>query len=315
MLAVIGENVVDLLPDANGLYRPCLGGSPFNVAIGAARQQIQVSYISPLSQDNFGSQFAEYLRQNGAQYGLEDFSRCPSALALVSINAQLQPQYSLYRTGIADRDICADRQIAALPSACELLHLGSLALESEDAPRIRQVVAAAKKRGIQIALDINVRLNAVSDPIAYRNFVLEMIQQSDFIKASDEDLELLFPALALPDAVAAISQAAPAALLALTEGDKGAAIFWQHHQLRLPVITAVPFVDTVGAGDTFWANLLAALLKLGLPDASRCTALQLEQCLTRAMLAASLNIACKGCNPPTLAQLDNALENYNLSKV
>ncbi len=315
MLAVIGENVVDLLPDANGLYRPCLGGSPFNVAIGAARQQIQVSYISPLSQDNFGSQFAEYLRQNGAQYGLEDFSRCPSALALVSINAQLQPQYSLYRTGIADRDICADRQIAALPSACELLHLGSLALESEDAPRIRQVVAAAKKRGIQIALDINVRLNAVSDPIAYRNFVLEMIQQSDFIKASDEDLELLFPALALPDAVAAISQAAPAALLALTEGDKGAAIFWQHHQLRLPVITAVPSVDTVGAGDTFWANLLAALLKLGLPDASRCTALQLEQCLTRAMLAASLNIACKGCNPPTLAQLDNALENYNLSKV
>jgi fructokinase len=233
----------------------------------------------------------------------------------VSINAQLQPQYSLYRTGIADRDICADRQIAALPSACELLHLGSLALESEDAPRIRQVVAAAKKRGIQIALDINVRLNAVSDPIAYRNFVFEMIQQSDFIKASDEDLELLFPALALPDAVAAISQAAPAALLALTEGDKGAAIFWQHHQLRLPVITAVPFVDTVGAGDTFWANLLAALLKLGLPDASRCTALQLEQCLTRAMLAASLNIACKGCNPPTLAQLDNALENYNLSKV
>ncbi len=311
MLAVIGENVVDLLPDANGLYRPCLGGSPFNVAIGAARQQIQVSYISPLSQDNFGSQFAEYLRQNGAEYGLEGFSRCPSALALVSINAQLQPQYSLYRTGIADRDICADRQIAALPPACQLLHLGSLALESEDAPRIRQVVAAAKNRGIQIALDINVRLNAVSDPIAYRNFVLEMIQQSDFIKASDEDLELLFPMMALPDAVAAISRAAPAALLALTEGDKGASIFWQHHQLRLPVITAVPFVDTVGAGDTFWANLLAALLKLGLPDASRCSALQLEQCLTRAMLAASLNIACQGCNPPTLVQLDNALENYN----
>lgn len=315
MLAVIGENVVDLLPDANGLYRPCLGGSPFNVAIGAARQQIQVSYISPLSQDNFGRQFADYLRQNGATYGLDSFSRCPSSLALVSINEQLQPQYSLYRSGIADRDICADRQIAALPPACQLLHLGSLALESEDAPRIRQVVAAAKARGIQIALDINVRLNAVSDPIAYRSFVLEMIQQSDFIKASDEDLQLLFAALALPDAVATIRQTAPAALLALTEGDKGAAIFWQDHQIRLPVITAVPFVDTVGAGDTFWANLLAALLKLGLPDASQCHALQLEQCLTRAMLAASLNIASKGCNPPTLLQLDQAMENYQQSQV
>lgn len=315
MLAVIGENVVDLLPDATGLFRPCLGGSPFNVAIGAARQQIQVSYISPLSQDNFGRQFAEYLRQNGATYGLDSFSQCPSSLALVSIDEQRQPQYSLYRSGIADRDICADRQIAALPSACQLLHLGSLALESEDAPRIRQVVAAAKKRGIQIALDINVRLNAVSDAAAYRNFVLEMIQQSDFIKASDEDLALLFAAMTLPDAVAAIRQAAPAAMLALTEGDKGATIFWQHHQIKLPVIPAAPFVDTVGAGDTFWANLLAALLKLGLPEASQCDALQLKQCLTRAMLAASLNIACKGCNPPTLAQLDDALTSYNQRQV
>lgn len=315
MLAVIGENVVDLLPDANGLCRPCLGGSPFNVAIGAARQQIQVSYISPLSQDNFGRQFADYLRHNGAHYGLDSFSRCPSSLALVSINEQLQPQYSLYRSGIADRDICADRQIAALSPACKMLHLGSLALESEDAPRIRQVVAVAKARGIQIALDINVRLNAVSDPAAYRIFVLEMIRQSDFIKASDEDLDLLFTSMALPDAVAAIRQAAPAAMLALTEGDKGASLFWQHHQVQLPVIAATPFVDTVGAGDTFWANLLCALLKLGLPEASRCSALLLEQCLTRAMLAASLNIACQGCNPPTLVQLDNALENYNQSKV
>ena len=58
MLAVIGENVVDMLPEHNGLYRPCLGGSPFNVAIAAARQQLNVSYISPLSQDAFGQQFA-----------------------------------------------------------------------------------------------------------------------------------------------------------------------------------------------------------------------------------------------------------------
>lgn len=307
MLAVIGENVVDLLPDGSGLYRACLGGSPFNVAIGAARQQIKVSYISPLSQDNFGRQFADYLQQNGALYGLDALSRCPSSLALVSIDAQLQPQYSLYRSGIADRDICADQQIAALPSDCKVLHLGSLALESEDAPRIRQVVAAAQQRGIKIALDINVRLNAVSDPAAYRSFVIEMIGRSDFIKASDEDLALLFADKPLADAVEMIRQAAPTALLALTEGDKGAALFWQQHQVQLPVIAAAPFVDTVGAGDTFWANLLAVLLKLELLDATQCNPLLLKQCLARAMQAASLNIASKGCNPPTLEELDHAL--------
>ncbi|MEO3878830.1 carbohydrate kinase family protein [Rheinheimera fenheensis] len=307
MLAVIGENVVDMLPEHNGLYRPCLGGSPFNVAIAAARQQLNVSYISPLSQDAFGQQFAAYLKQNGASYGLQYFSRCPSSLAMVSMDAQLQPQYSLYRSGIADRDISAETQIAALPTDCKVLHLGSLALESEDAPRIAQVVSAAKARGIRIALDINVRLNAVTNVAAYRDVVQQMIKQSDYIKASDEDLALLFGREDLLESVALVRRSAPDAMLALTEGDKGATLFWQQHQICLPVITATPFVDTVGAGDTFWANLLVSIIKLGLPTATGVSSETLTHCLKRGMLAASLNIATKGCNPPTRDELDFAL--------
>ena len=307
MLAVIGENVVDILPEHNGLYRPCLGGSPFNVAIAAARQQLNVSYISPLSQDAFGQQFAAYLQQNGASYGLRYFSRFPSSLAMVSMDAQLQPQYSLYRTSIADRDISAETQVAALPTDCTVLHLGSLALESEDAPRITQVVSAAKARGIRIALDINVRLNAVTNVAAYRAFVLQMVKQSDYVKASDEDLALLFENEDLSESVALMRRSAPDAMLALTEGDKGATLFWQQHQVCLPVIIATPFVDTVGAGDTFWANLLVAIIKLGLPTATVISTETLTNCLKRAMLAASLNISTKGCNPPTREELDLAL--------
>ena len=307
MLAVIGENVVDMLPEHNGLYRPCLGGSPFNVAVAAARQQLNVSYISPLSQDAFGQQFAAYLKQNGASYGLQYFSSCPSSLAMVSMDAQLQPQYSLYRTGIADRDISAETQIAALPTDCKVLHLGSLALESEDAPRIALVVRAAKARGIHIALDINVRLNAVTNAAAYRDVVLQMIKQSDYIKASDEDLALLFNCEDLSGSVAKVRRSAPDAMLALTEGDKGATLFWQQHQICLPVITATPFVDTVGAGDTFWANLLVSIIKLGLPTATDVSSETLTSCLKRGMLAASLNIATKGCNPPTCDELDLAM--------
>ena len=307
MLAVIGENVVDLLPEPGTLYRACLGGSPFNVAIAAARQQLNVSYISPLSQDAFGQQFAAYLQQNGARYGLDYFSHCPSSLAVVSIDAKSQPQYSLSRRAIADRDISANAQCCALPTDCKVLHLGSLALESEDASRITQVVSSAKERGIKIALDINVRLNAVTDVAAYRAFVLQMVSQSDYIKASDEDLALLFTTEDLQQALAFIRRTAPDALLALTQGDKGASLFWQHHHISLEVIPATPFVDTVGAGDTFWANLLVSLLTLDVPDAKNISADRLRLCLQRAMLAASLNIATQGCNPPTRDELDRAL--------
>ena len=307
MLAVIGENVVDMLPEHNGLYRPCLGGSPFNVAIAAARQQQQVSYISPLSKDAFGQQFSAYLKKNGANYGLNYFSQCPSSMAVISIDTKLQPQYSLYRRGIADRDISAETQTAALPANCNVLHLGSLALESEDAPRITQVVSAAKATGIQIALDINVRLKAVTNAEAYRAFVLQMIKQSDYIKASDEDLALLFEDEDLSEAVSLVRHSAPSAMLALTEGNKGATLYWQQHHITLPVIAATPFVDTVGAGDTFWANLLVSLIKQGLPKAGEVSLDILRHCLQRAMLAASLNIATKGCNPPTRDELDHAL--------
>ena len=308
MLAVIGENVVDMIPTPDGHYRPCLGGSPFNVAIGAARQNIAVSYLSPLSQDHFGSAFLNYLTDNDAHYGLPFFSRAPTSLAMVSINAQHQPEYSLYRTGIADRDISAAQQITALPENCKLLHLGSLALEPEDGERINAVVQACHTKDIQLAVDINVRINAVSNVDSYRTLLLNVIAQSQFIKASDEDLQLLFPSLNLQQALNALRDCAPSALLALTEGEKGATLYWQQHSMSLPVVVATPFVDTVGAGDTFWANLLAALLQLGLPSAAQISTAELTQCLQRAMLAASLNIASAGCNPPTAKQLNTAIK-------
>ncbi|HEY0924201.1 PfkB family carbohydrate kinase [Rheinheimera pacifica] len=307
MLAVIGENVVDIMPAGHGLYQPCLGGSPFNVVIGAARRGIDVCYLSPLSQDHFGQQFARYLADNGARYGLPFFSPAPSSLAMVSVDAQQQPQYSLYRSGIADRAVSAEQQIAALASDCKLLHLGSLALEPQDAPRIRAVLQAAAAKQILISVDINVRLNAVSDVSTYHSFLSEVTALSQFIKASDEDLQLLYPQLSTTDALAALRATAPTALIALTEGDKGATLYWQQHQISLAVIPPTSFVDTVGAGDTFWANLLAALLQLGLPTAAQISAAQLTQCLQQAMLAASLNIARQGCNPPNSAELAAAL--------
>uniref|UniRef100_A0A486XL34 Fructokinase n=1 Tax=Rheinheimera sp. BAL341 TaxID=1708203 RepID=A0A486XL34_9GAMM len=306
MLAVIGENVVDMMPAHDGLYRPCLGGSPLNVAIAAARQHISVSYLSPLSQDHFGSAFNRYLSLNQVEYGVGFFAPAPSSLAVVHFSDAGQPEYSLYRQGVADRAIDASQQIAALPAQCKLLHLGSLALEPEDAPRIRAVLHAALARQIQLSVDINVRINAVSDAVQYRDFLREVVTLCQFVKASDEDLQLLYPGQSTAAALHTLRQLSPDALVALTEGEKGASLYWQHHAINLSVIPATPFVDTVGAGDTFWANLLAALLKLGLPKASQISAAQLQHCLQQAMLAASLNIARQGCNPPTAAELQTA---------
>ncbi|MDP4992065.1 MAG: PfkB family carbohydrate kinase, partial [Marivita lacus] len=69
-------------------------------------------------------------------------------------------------------------------------------------------------------------------------------------------------------------------------------------------------VDTVGAGDTFMATLLAGLARVQALSPDALTALdapEIEALLRRAGMAAAINCSRAGCNPPTLQELDAAM--------
>ncbi|WP_430458311.1 PfkB family carbohydrate kinase [Rheinheimera sp.] len=309
MIAVIGENVIDIFTEADGRFIAKTGGSPLNLAIACALQQVPVSYLSPLSSDAFGDAFLQLLQQRGVTAGWPQRSAAPSSLAFVRIDANGQPSYSLYRQGIADRDYTAEQLIAALPADCRILHTGSLALEPQDAGKLMPVLQAAKQRGIRLSVDINVRLQFVTDVAAYRTHIEQVLQLADYIKASDEDLAALYPALDLQSAVDKVRALAPTALLALTCGAEGATLYLGTQAIAQAVIQPEIFIDTVGAGDTFFANLLVQLLQLH-PAGEALSTLDLTHCrsaLQRACLAASLNIAKAGCEPPDKVSLDQAL--------
>lgn len=309
MIAVIGENVIDIFTEADGRFIAKTGGSPLNLAIACALQQVPVSYLSPLSSDAFGDAFLQLLQQRGVTAGWPQRSAAPSSLAFVRIDANGQPSYSLYRQGIADRDYRADQLIAALPADCRILHTGSLALEPQDAAKLLPVLKAAKQRGIRLSVDINVRLQFVTDVTAYRAHIEQVLQLADYIKASDEDLAALYPAMDLQSAVGKVRALAPTALLALTCGAEGATLYLRTQSIAQAVIQPEIFIDTVGAGDTFFANLLVQLLQLH-PAGEALSTLDLTHCrsaLQRACLAASLNIAKAGCEPPDKVSLDQAL--------
>jgi len=71
--------------------------------------------------------------------------------------------------------------------------------------------------------------------------------------------------------------------------------------------TPVPqMVDTVGAGDTFMASILAWVLETGRTDRAALNAIDLdglETVMHRAAQAAAINCGRQGCNPPTRAEL------------
>ena len=309
MISVIGENVVDLFAQADGRFLAKMGGSPFNFAIAAALQQVPVQYLSPISTDAFGDQFAEVLRSHQVQFGERTRSSAPSSLAFVTVDEKGQPNYSLYREGIADRDISVEKLLSSLSATTKILHTGSLALEPNDAEILLPVLQAAKARGIKISVDINVRLQFVSDRKRYRDHIHQVVAISDFIKASDEDLAALYPEVPAGLAFQQFLALAPNALVAYTRGEHGAQLWLHGHYIEQDIIAPKQFIDTVGAGDTFFSNLLCGLT--GLPDYALtdadCSLSELEPLLKRATLAASINVSRQGCQPPSKSELDAAL--------
>jgi fructokinase len=300
---VLGEALMDCIAQPDGRLMPLMGGSPFNLARAAALRGAPVTYLNPLSTDNFGQQLHAQLLSDSVHV-LAQPSRYPTSLAVVQVKNG-QPSYGFYREGIADRDYSVGSVLAQLKSIKPgILHTGSLALVPPEHDKVLAIVQGAKALGWTVSVDINLRPKLAADLNAYVAAVRSVMALTDWLKASDEDLEILgFEGVKLSDSARLVaelrSSAEPGVLshIALTFGGNGAYldIDGQHHSLPVPPITVA---DTVGAGDTFWGNTLAdwALQTDGVADRVTVT-------LRNAMKAAAINCTRQGCQPPTWAEV------------
>lgn len=297
-IVILGEALMDCITQDDGSLLPLMGGSPFNLARAAALQGGQVGYLSPFSSDSFGQQLKALCLADGVQ-ALSPDSRHPTSLAVVTLRHG-QPSYGFYREGIADRDYQPEavlRLLQTLPPG--ILHTGSLMLVPPENAKIMQVIAGARALGWTISIDVNLRPRVAEDLPAYCRAVLQAVELADWVKASDEDLEILgFGEASLATADELRQRLARGAnqRVALTFGAAGAYL-WVEGQQASASAPRVELVDTVGAGDTFWGSCLADWA--GQPDA----AARVEQTLQRAMKAAAINCSRKGCQPPRLLEL------------
>lgn len=310
-VAVVGEALVDLIADDSGGFRPCLGGSPFNVAIGLARQGVGVHYLSALSEDHFGEALRAALEREDVAVPLRRRSRYPTSLAIVRVDAHGQPGYRLYREGVADKDTSLEEVVGNLPDDLSLLHTGSLAITPSQLPVIRGVIDVLQGRGVPVSVDINLRRGASRDPAAYVAGVRSLLPMADIIKASDEDLAALgYGGQPRAAAEAAFSDMG-GGILVLTEGERGATLFSAAGAIEQAAFRVAEVADTVGAGDSFHAAFLSSLHRAGLlaalpahPDSTA-----LAAALEFASAAAAINVSQAGCSPPTARQVREFLAN------
>lgn len=309
-VAVLGEALIDFIVGDDGAYRPHLGGSPYNVAIGLARQGVPVSYLSPLSDDTFGDQLQESLVRENVALPQTRRSRWPTSLALVTIDEAGLPTYRLYREGIADKDASFEDIVACLPEDLQVFHTGSLAITPSQLPKIRGLFELMHDRDVTVSMDVNIRLRASLNTAAYLDGVRSLLPLADIVKASDEDLEPFGFSASTRDAAHFAFKEMGSGMLLLTEGKGGAILHTANGLIERKAYPVARVEDTVGAGDTFHSAFLASLY--------RAKAIHgpyrdidpgiLGDAVDFACAAAAINVSRVGCSPPTQPDVEEFIK-------
>jgi fructokinase len=303
---VCGEALFDLFAaeGPKGLsFDARIGGSPFNVAVGLARLGQPVGLLTGLSTDALGRRLRAALEAEGvATDWIADKDR-PTTLSLVDVGPDGGPAYVFYGAGAADRSL-QPSDVGRLGDDVWGLHFGSYALVADPTGATQLALAQAERRSRLITLDPNVRTNVEPDLDVWRARVDAFAACADLVKVSAEDLELLHPG-AGPEAVAARWLCLGAAAVIVTAGGEGARGFTEGAEARVPA-PAVAVADTVGAGDTFMAALIAGVAEAGLRDHAALRSLdgaRLGALMGFCAAAAAVTCGRRGADLPRRAEL------------
>jgi fructokinase len=302
MFVVCGEALMDVFAagdTASGLMLDArLGGSPFNVAVGLARLGQPVAFMGAVSRGFLGERLLRALREEGVGTDCVQSVDAPTTLGLVGLDAAGVPSYSFYGVGGADRQLSLSA-LDRLPAATQAIHFGSYAMVVPPVAATQRALVEREHRRRVIAYDPNVRLNVEPDLGVWRSTLDWMVPRTHVLKVSDEDLARLYPGEA-PGALARMWLDAGVGVVVVTLGAHGALAVHAAGELRIaPVPTQV--VDTVGAGDTFQAAMLAALAERRAlsPAATRALSpADWQQVLNFAARAAAITCGRRGADLP-----------------
>ena len=302
-IALAGEALIDLIASTDGTFTPCLGGAVYNLARALSRQGVGSMYLNPLSSDRFGRLLAERLEKDGVALAKPNAVQEVTSLAVVNLDNTGHPDYAFYREGVADRKISA----ASLQDSCsqltelKMVCTGALALDARDQDHYLPWLKTQKQAGHWVVIDANLRPSVMPDLHSYRTAIQQALSLADIIKVSDEDLvHLGFEGASPVESAQQLLRQTSAQLLALTLGEHGAWLMSANGLMCFArESTKLAIADTVGAGDSFLAGLLAALLNQNLDISSQAA---LEQLLRHAVASASLCVQEKGCVPPSWEQ-------------
>lgn len=309
MILCCGEALIDMLPRTTEagevVFAPHNGGAVFNTAIALGRLGVPVSFFTGLSTDFFGDQLKAELLASSVDLRHVRFSGRPTTLAFVKLTGG-QASYAFYDENSAGR-MLRESDLPALDDDVRALHFSCISLIPEPCGSSYETLMRREYRQRVTMLDPNLRPAFVEDREKHLQRMYRMIAMADIVKLSDEDAAW-FGETGSHDEIAARWLEMGPKLVVVTAGAKGATGYTATSKIAVPARKAT-VVDTVGAGDTFNAGILAALHDAGLLTKQAVATLSADQvgaALSLAVEVASVVVSRAGANPPWRRELKPA---------
>jgi fructokinase len=307
MFLVCGEAVIDLFQNKTAddlTFKAQTAGSPFNVAVGLSRLGCQSTFVTGLSRDPFGQRIIEALSKEGVDWRLAPRTNLPTILSFVLTNDDGVPEYAFYGENGADADVHLSALPSVLPAEITALHIGGFPMAVEPAKTSYTTLLKREAARLFVSLDPNIRIKLIGPIDVYRDHFESLCGTAALIKASTEDIGLLYEGV---DAmtIAKRWRALGAGTVVITDGPKGAFAI-NNHGTILSKAETVHVLDTVGAGDSFMAALLASIKTNALLSRNALAEAPLgkiKSILDFANRAAAITCTRQGSNPPTLTEM------------
>jgi fructokinase len=302
MILSCGEALIDMLPRTStageACFAPYAGGAVMNTAIALARLGSPSGFVTGLSTDLMGDVLRDTLAASKVNLDHAVVSDRPTTLAFVKLTNG-SASYAFYDENTAGR-MMTMADMPTLPDTVSAWFSGGIWLAVEPCGTTLEAMFLREAAKRVTMLDPNVRPGFVTDRAAYTARIDRMIAAADIVKLSDEDAIWLY-GVADPQAILAKG---PKVVL-ITEGAAGASAYTARGKVSVgaPKITVA---DTVGAGDTFNAGVLAALDRADLlskPAIAALTDAQLTDALSLGTRAAAITCSRPGANPPWAHEL------------
>lgn len=301
MILCCGEALIDMLPrdttQGEKGFAPYAGGAIFNTAIALGRLGVPTAFFTGLADDMLGDILRETLLTSKVDSGPCAVVSRPSTIAFVKL-VNGQATYAFYDEGTAGRMITT-ADLPVLGDDCEALHFGAISLIPSPCGETYEALLDRECGTRVISLDPNIRPGFIKDKPSHMARIKRMAAKSDIVKFSDEDLEW-FGLKGDQDALAAHWLDHGAKLVVITRGAEGATGYSRSLKVSVPS-KRVTVVDTVGAGDTFDAGILASLKMNNLLTKAQVASLSeeaLRDALSLGAKAAAVTVSRAGANPP-----------------